>query len=60
MESFAVNHAGAITVKHVLDLSPSVVHVSKELTKAASIIVAGWVAVTVIKELRRATSSTSS
>lgn len=51
MESFAVNHAGSLSVSHnlLIDSSQNTLQLVKELQKVALIVVAGWVAVTCIR-----------
>ena len=51
MEQFAVKHAGSLAVQHsvLLDCTPAVTDVLKEIRNITIVIVIGYVAVTCIK-----------
>lgn len=55
MESFALaaSHSGAINHVHSFHFSDSAITVAREVRLATTVVVAGWVAVTVVRELLR-------
>lgn len=51
MESFAVAHSGSLSHVHTINISSSAVDVAREARIIVTIIVAGWITVTVARGL---------
>ena len=51
MESFAVAHSGSLNHIHTLAFSPSAVDIAREARIIVTVVVAGWITVTVARGL---------
>jgi len=62
MEQFAVTHAGSLAVNHNIffEFSPSVLSVTREVTKITAIVVAGLVTISLIRTFAAGSSTTTS
>ena len=53
MESFAVAHSGSLSHVHTVNFSSSAVDIAREARLIVTIVVAGWITVTVARGLLR-------
>jgi hypothetical protein len=51
MESFAVAHSGSLNHIHTVTFSPSAVEIAREARLIVTVVVAGWITVTVARGL---------
>jgi hypothetical protein len=51
MESFAVAHSGSLSHIHTLAFSPSAVDIAREARIIVTVVVAGWITVTIARGL---------